>query len=76
MSAVFVSTETVKESKAKRSVEVFPGVIFPSIMNALSVEILGLKAGGGDREIGNNSELDAKNVVRSGNKKKYEDMAG
>ena len=74
MSAVFVSIETVKESKAKKSVEVFLDVTFPLTMNALDVEILGLKAGDGDRKIGNNSVLNAKNVERSGNKQKYEDM--
>lgn len=65
----------MKESKAKKPVEVYLGVILASNLNALGVEILGLKVGDGDRKIGNNSKPDAKNVERSENKQKYEDMA-
>jgi len=68
MSAVFVLVEIVKESRARKSVEVFLVVIFTLITNALNVEINGLKAGDGERQIGNTSESIVRNVERQGNK--------
>jgi len=53
MNVVFVLTETVKESRVKKSVGVFQDGIFPLIMYVLNAEINGLKVGDGDRQIGN-----------------------
>jgi len=68
MNAISASTETVKESEVKRLVEVFLVVISTLITNVLSVETHGLKAGDGDRQIGNDSEVNARSVERLENK--------
>lgn len=64
---VFVLTETVKESRVKKSVEVLENG-FPLIMYVLNAEINGLKIGDGNRQIGNSSWSNVKNVERQGNK--------
>jgi hypothetical protein len=64
MNAISVSKETVKKLEVRRLVEVFLVVIFTLIMNALDAEIDGLKVGDGDLEIGNDSEVDVRDVER------------